>query len=151
MSTIGKRKARDEETDSAHPHSSTLFVSNLPYDATSTDLQTAFSDLAPVRSAFVVLDHGSGVSKGVGYVSFSIKEDAQTAFESITASGITINGRHLRVQWADSKVVSYRVSHPLAIPHPFSAKKQDKGPAEIGQCEKRKGNSCTKITSTQGQ
>ena len=41
-----------------------------PYDATSTDLQTACSDLAPVRSAFVVFGHGSGVSKGVGYVSF---------------------------------------------------------------------------------
>ncbi|KIJ57897.1 hypothetical protein HYDPIDRAFT_63815, partial [Hydnomerulius pinastri MD-312] len=61
----------------------TLFVSNLPYGATSTDLQTTFSDLAPVRSAFVVLEHGTGVSKGVGYVSFSIKEDAQTAFDTI--------------------------------------------------------------------
>ena len=82
----------------------TLFVSNLPYSATSTDLKTAFSDLAPVRSAFVVLEHGSGASKGVGYVSFAIKEDAQAAFESITANGMSINGRNLRVQWAESKV-----------------------------------------------
>ncbi|KAG1838824.1 hypothetical protein DFJ58DRAFT_615370, partial [Suillus subalutaceus] len=59
----------------------TLFVSNLPYDATSTDLQTTFSDLAPVRYAFVVSKKGSGESKGFGYVSFSIKEDAQTAFD----------------------------------------------------------------------
>lgn len=85
-------------------------MSNLPYDATSTDLQTAFSDLAPVRSAFVVLEHGSGVSKGVGYVSFSIHEDAQTAFESITANGMTINGRNIRVQWAESKVISFSYS-----------------------------------------
>lgn len=86
-------------------HSSTLFVSNLAYDVTSTDLQTAFSDLAPVRSAFVVLEHGSGVSKGVGYVSFSIKEDAQTAFESLTTNGMAINGRNIRVQWAETKVL----------------------------------------------
>ncbi|KAF8552784.1 RNA-binding domain-containing protein [Imleria badia] len=102
---LGKRKAKDEETPAAPSisHSSTLFVSNLPYDATSTDLQTAFSDLAPVRSAFVVLEHSSGVSKGVGYVSFSIKEDAQTAFESLTTHGMAINGRNVRVQWAESK------------------------------------------------
>ena len=102
--------------------SSTLFVSNLPYDATSTDLQTACSDLAPVRSAFVVLEHGSGVSKGVGYVTFSIKEDAQTAFESITTNGMTINGRNIRVQWAESKVISYRSCHSFAITHGFPSR-----------------------------
>ena len=58
---------------------STLFVSNLPYTATSVDLQTLFSDIAPVRTAFVVTEHGTGMSKAVGYVSFAIKEDAQPA------------------------------------------------------------------------
>ena len=104
-------------------HSSTLFVSNLPYDATSTDLQTAFSDLAPVRSAFVVLEHGSGISKGVGYVSFSIKEDAQAAFESITANGMAINGRNVRVQWAESKVKSCCALHSLVVTYYFSSRK----------------------------
>ncbi|KAF7359430.1 Ribosome biogenesis [Mycena sanguinolenta] len=97
-STLGKRKERDEDS-----HGSTLFVSNLPYSATSVDLQTLFSDIAPVRSAFVVTEHGTGISKGVGYVSFTLKEDAQSAFETITKDGITLVGRSLRVQWADSK------------------------------------------------
>ncbi|KAI9456596.1 hypothetical protein HD554DRAFT_2144789 [Boletus coccyginus] len=114
--TLGKRKARDEETtsDRDHSHGSTLFVSNLAYDVTSTDLQTAFSDLAPVRSAFVVLEHGSGVSKGVGYVSFSIKEDAQTAFESLTTNGMAINGRNIRVQWAENKPKNKPMNRPKA-------------------------------------
>jgi len=68
-------------------YSSTLFVSNLPYTATSTDLQTLFSDIAPVRSAFVVLEQGTSVSKGVGYVSFAIREDAQSAYDKITSEG----------------------------------------------------------------
>jgi nucleolar protein 4 len=84
--------------------SSTLFVSNLPYTATSTDLQTLFSDIAPVRSAFVVLEHGTGLSKGVGYVSFAIKEDAECAFTTISNNGIVLDSRKLRVQWADTKV-----------------------------------------------
>ncbi|KAF9223106.1 RNA-binding domain-containing protein [Gyrodon lividus] len=112
--TLGKRKYMDEDTHRNTGHGSTLFVSNLPYDATSTDLQTTFSDIAPVRSAFVVLEHGTGTSKGVGYVSFSIREDAQMAFDTITADGITINGRKLRVQWADIKPKSNGKDRPEA-------------------------------------
>ncbi|KAH9067876.1 hypothetical protein EDB87DRAFT_1678266 [Lactarius vividus] len=85
-------------------HGSTLFVSNLPYSATSTDLKTLFSDIAPVRSAFVVLEHGTGVSKGVGYVSFSITEDAKTAFDRLSADGMTLDGRSLRVEWATNRL-----------------------------------------------
>ncbi|KAG1813670.1 uncharacterized protein BJ212DRAFT_1482567 [Suillus subaureus] len=103
--SLGKRRQREEDAQpSSLPHGSTLFVSNLPYDATSTDLQTTFSDLAPVRYAFVVSKKGSGESKGFGYVSFSIKEDAQTAFDTVSTEGIEINRRKLRVKWADKKM-----------------------------------------------
>ena len=79
-------------------------MSSLPYTATSTDLNTLFSDIAPVRSAFVVLEHGTGTSKGVGYVSFAIPEDAKAAFDSISADGIALDGRKLRIEWATNKV-----------------------------------------------
>jgi nucleolar protein 4 len=85
-------------------YSSTLFVSNLPYTATSVDLQTLFSDIAPVRSAFVVLDKETHKSKGVGYVSFAIKEDATSAVEHVKQKGIMMDKRSLRVQFADNKV-----------------------------------------------
>ena len=117
MSTLGKRKNR--ETSDSHGFvmlfrmfstliscRSTLFVSNLPFTATSTDLRTLFSDIAPVRSAFVVLEHGTGASKGVGYVSFAITEDAKAAFDSISAQGITLDGRKLRIEWAANRVGS---------------------------------------------
>ncbi|EIN04750.1 hypothetical protein PUNSTDRAFT_146379 [Punctularia strigosozonata HHB-11173 SS5] len=102
-SALGKRKEREDEDTTTANHGSTLFVSNLPYTATSTDLQTLFSDIAPVRSAFVVTEHGSGVSKGVGYVSFAIKEDAQGAYDKIAEEGIELDGRKLRVTWAEKK------------------------------------------------
>jgi nucleolar protein 4 len=111
MSALGKRKAQAEpETgtdagDNARSgHGSTLFVSNLPYAATSTDLQTLFSDLAPVRTAFVATAPGTGVSKGVGYVSFAAREDAASAYEHVQNEGLQMNGRSVRVDWADSKV-----------------------------------------------
>jgi len=52
---------------------------------------------------------GSGESKGFGYVSFSIKEDAQVAFDTVSTEGIEINGRKLRVKWADKKMVGFLV------------------------------------------
>jgi len=98
-------------------------VSNLPYDATSTDLKTAFSDLAPVRSAFVVLEQGTGVSKGVGYVSFAIREDAQTAYDTITADGMSLNDRKLRVEWAGPKVtLSIQLICTIVDPSPAQRK-----------------------------
>ncbi|KAH9828792.1 RNA-binding domain-containing protein [Rhodofomes roseus] len=121
-SSLGKRKEREEEGEF---HGSTLFVSNLPYTATSTDLQTLFSDFAPVRSAFVVLEPGSGVSKGVGYVSFAIKEDAQMASDKIAEEGLVLDGRQLRAQWADSKIrdkSQVKVKHPTQSPVKTEAK-----------------------------
>lgn len=123
--SLGKRKERDEKVQDTeqNPHGyvirfssfrmkcderirSTLFVSNLPYSATSTDLKTLFSDIGPVKTAFVVLEHGTETSKGVGYVSFAIREDAQLAFDKVNEAGegITLDDRRLRVQWASNKV-----------------------------------------------
>ncbi|KZS87304.1 RNA-binding domain-containing protein [Sistotremastrum niveocremeum HHB9708] len=81
-------------------HGSTIFVSNLPFAATSTDLQTLFSDIAPVRTAFVVLDKEKKVSKGVGLVGFAIKEDAERAMDMLDKGEINILGRNLRGEWA---------------------------------------------------
>ena len=82
---------------------STIFVSNLPYTTTSADLQKMFSDIAPIRSAFVVTEQGKSISKGVGYVAFALKEDAESAFANISENGMKLVGRKLRVQWARSK------------------------------------------------
>lgn len=84
-------------------YSSTVFVSNLPYTATSTDLKTQFSDVAPVKNAFVVLEKDTKISKGVGYVVFAMREDAVQCVEKGT---MDMNGRTLRVDWAGAKVLS---------------------------------------------
>lgn len=60
-----------------------------------------------MKTAFVVTEHGTGTSKGVGYVSFAIREDAQLAFDKVndaSGEGITLDHRKLRVQWAGTKV-----------------------------------------------
>ncbi|KZO97711.1 hypothetical protein CALVIDRAFT_512877 [Calocera viscosa TUFC12733] len=100
-----KRKEREGEevlnVEEEH-HGSTLFVTSLPYTLTSVDLQTLFSDHAPVRQAFVVLDRETKASKGVGYVSFAVKEDAERLVEELKG-GVEVLGRKVRVQWPGSR------------------------------------------------
>ncbi|GAB1521077.1 RNA recognition motif-containing protein [Rhizoctonia solani] len=107
-------------------HGSTIFVSNLPYTATSTDVQTLFSDVAPVRSAFVVLDKETKASKGVAYVSFAIKEDASLALES--EKPFELDGRILRLQWADKKGVPHNADKDS--PKKPKREPQPKGPID---------------------
>ncbi|KAG8715855.1 RNA recognition motif-containing protein [Ceratobasidium sp. 395] len=112
----------------ADAHGSTLFISNLPYTATSTDVQTLFSDIAPVRSAFVVLDKETKVSKGVAYVSFAIKEDAEMAMGR--EEPLELDGRALRLQWADRKGTSthtekVKPSKPQKAPRPKTSNDPD--------------------------
>lgn len=86
--------------------STTVFVSSLPYTATTTDLITHFSFLGPVRHGFVATDRESGKSKGVGYVTYSLKEDAEQAVAELNGSAFGAKGRKIRVSWADEKVCS---------------------------------------------
>lgn len=57
--------------------------------------------MAPVKTAFVVLDKETKVSKGVGYVTFAMKDDAEKCVQD---GKMILNGRTLRVSWAGHKV-----------------------------------------------
>jgi nucleolar protein 4 len=89
-----------------------------------------FSDIAPVRNAFVVLEHASGASKGVGYVSFAIKEDAELALTKVTKDGLKVDGRGIRVQWAENKP-KQGDPPPNFIPTPTVKDNKPKDPVAI--------------------
>ncbi|PWN24023.1 hypothetical protein BCV69DRAFT_265448 [Microstroma glucosiphilum] len=98
-------KAADAEaagSSSAARQNTTLFVSRLPFTATSVDLQTLFSDVGPLKRAFVVTDQETKKSKGVGYVTFAVAEDAERALTEL--QGKKLDGkRAIAVSWADDK------------------------------------------------
>ncbi|KDQ16850.1 hypothetical protein BOTBODRAFT_30748 [Botryobasidium botryosum FD-172 SS1] len=110
MGTKRKERTDAEEEAGATGHGSTIFISNLAYSTTSDALQSTFSDIAPVRSAFVVTDKEDGKSKGVGYVAFAIKEDAESFMKTYSHEGedaegkpFSVDGRKVRIKWADKK------------------------------------------------
>ncbi len=75
-----------------------LYVGNLPYTATSQDLQDLFAQVGTVASVSLVTDRASGQSKGFGFVEMASKEEAQAVIERF--NGYDLKGRALKVNEA---------------------------------------------------
>ncbi|PKI83265.1 RNA recognition motif-containing protein [Malassezia vespertilionis] len=84
-------------------HGSTIFVTRLPYTVTNTDLSTFFSDVGPLRRAFVVTDRETKKSKGVGYVTYADAEDAKNALDKFQGASIDGSRRHIQLEWPDAR------------------------------------------------
>ena len=75
-----------------------IYVGNLSYNTTETELRTAFEAHGEVSSAAVISDRDSGQSKGFGFVEMS---DDEKAKEAITAlDGSDLDGRQIKVNEA---------------------------------------------------
>ncbi|KAL3901729.1 MAG: hypothetical protein SGCHY_000357, partial [Lobulomycetales sp.] len=72
----------------------TLFVRNVPFSTTNEQLEEFFSDVGPIRSCFIVRENGE--SKGFGYCSFAINEDAKRALKKTQFT----DGRVLKLEFA---------------------------------------------------
>jgi cold-inducible RNA-binding protein len=75
-----------------------LYVGNLSYSTTSTDLQKMFEPYGKVESANVIEDRDSGRSKGFGFVEMSSDSEAQAAIAAL--NGTQTEGRTLKVNEA---------------------------------------------------
>ncbi len=75
-----------------------LYVGNLGYDVSSSDLQELLARFGTVRSAEVISDRVTGQSKGFGFVEMETDEDAQAAITGL--NGKEHGGRALAVNEA---------------------------------------------------
>ena len=75
-----------------------LFVGNLSYEITSSDLREFFGQVGKVVAARVVSDPQSGRSKGFGFVEMSDRAAAERAIEEF--NGIDAMGRQIIVTFA---------------------------------------------------
>jgi RNA recognition motif-containing protein len=75
-----------------------LYVGNLSYSISSSDLQALFSAHGTVTSAEVINDRATGRSKGFGFVEMSSDAEAQAAINAL--NGQDHNGRALTVNEA---------------------------------------------------
>ena len=75
-----------------------LYVGNLSYDITSSDLETLLSAHGTVLSAEVITDRSTGRSKGFGFVEMDSDAEAQAAIAAL--NGQPHGGRTLTVNEA---------------------------------------------------
>lgn len=136
-----KKPDTDEERPGPQPHkklmtdnSTTVFVRNLPYTVTDSQLKDFFRNFGPVRYARIVMDKATDRPAGTGFVCFVNHEDCKACLkdaprqeakpvgganitrsvlhdETVDPSGkYTIEGRVLSVAQAVSKDESARFS-----------------------------------------
>ncbi|MDB5289506.1 MAG: recognition motif protein [Phycisphaerales bacterium] len=77
---------------------SKLYVGNLSYNATSSDLEQLFGQHGTVQSAEVIADRETGRSKGFGFVQMGSDAEAQAAIAAL--NGQEHDGRALTVNEA---------------------------------------------------
>lgn len=75
-----------------------LYVGNLPYSYSDSDMERAFSAFGSVNSAKVIMDRDSGRSKGFGFVEMSTAEEAKAAVDGL--HGQDVGGRDMVVNEA---------------------------------------------------
>jgi RNA recognition motif-containing protein len=75
-----------------------IYVGNLSYSTTEDDIRKAFGQFGTVDSADVIMDRGTGRSKGFGFVEMSNDTEGQAAIDAL--NGKDLDGRSLNVNVA---------------------------------------------------
>ena len=75
-----------------------LYVGNLSFNTTETDLQDLFAQAGPVQEVALMQDKFTGKSRGFAFVTMTSEADAQKAVTEF--NGKTVEGRPLTVNEA---------------------------------------------------
>ena len=78
----------------------TVFIGNIPYDATESSLTEIFAEVGPVLELRLVSDRDTGKLKGYGFVEYADYATAMSAVRNLNAR--EYNGRQLRVDHAET-------------------------------------------------
>jgi RNA recognition motif-containing protein len=75
-----------------------IYVGNLAYSVTESDLREAFSAYGAVDRVNVITDRDSGQSKGFGFVEMPNDSEADAAIKALNDTALA--GRNLKVNQA---------------------------------------------------
>ena len=84
---------------------SKLFVGNLAFGVSNSDLEELFSKAGQVQSVAVITDKFSGQSRGFGFVEMANAEDASKAIQQFNDT--ELKGRNIKVNEARPRESSF--------------------------------------------
>ena len=84
---------------------SKLYVGNLAYSVSNSDLEQLFSQAGQVQSVAVIMDKFSGQSKGFGFVEMATAEEASKAIQQFNDT--ELKGRNIKVNEAKPRENSF--------------------------------------------
>lgn len=139
-------KTMDKETEkkSSVLSKATLFVSTIPFETTSEDLEAFFSEVGPIRSCFIVNNKESGKSSGCGYVQYALAADAERAVTQLKK--IKYQGkRTLKIALAIKKSVLaerkeckvVNLKYLAGVPFDYEKKEEERKALELKLVQKR--------------
>ena len=65
-----------------------IYVGNLSFDATETDVENAFGEFGDVQSVNIIKDRDTGRSRGFAFVEMGSKGDADAAIKALDGSNL---------------------------------------------------------------
>jgi RNA recognition motif-containing protein len=73
-----------------------IYVGNLSFDATQTDIENAFGEYGDVKSVNIITDRETGRSRGFGFVEMHDSQDGRDAIaglnlKEIAGRAVTVN------------------------------------------------------------
>jgi RNA recognition motif-containing protein len=75
-----------------------IYVGNLSFDATESDIESAFGEFGAVKSVNIIKDRDTGRSRGFGFVEMVDREAGANAIEALDQQ--EIQGRSVTVNEA---------------------------------------------------
>ena len=79
-----------------------VFVGNIPYEATEDELRMIFSRVGPVVSLRLMYDKDTRQPKGFGFIEY---RDIETAYSCMrNLNDVEYGGRPMRIDWADHEL-----------------------------------------------
>lgn len=82
-----------------------LFVGNVSYNLTETDMETMFSQHGKVISVAIPTERETGRKRGFAFVEMGTVAEAEAAIEGL--NGKSVDGRQLAVNLSKPKTRSY--------------------------------------------
>jgi cold-inducible RNA-binding protein len=80
---------------------SKLYVGNMSFKTTETELRNAFTQFGTVTDVFIANDRETGRPRGFAFVTMGTAEESKLAIEKM--NGIDLDGRQLTVNEAKPK------------------------------------------------